>query len=119
MANQIITEQMPLFHIEKQVEIDSIEMGVLDSGVPYLTGRGLERMCGVGHGPFHRLTTNWQEEKNKPRGIKNADDINAVDCVLWYMARRLKVPVEELKKDYRVADLSYNAIGLGYYKSSY
>lgn len=63
-------DQIPLFHIEKQVEINEIEMGVLENGVPYLTGRGLERMCGIGHGPLHRLYSNWQDEKNKPRGRK-------------------------------------------------
>ncbi|WP_145586587.1 hypothetical protein [Yersinia kristensenii] len=60
--------QPDLFHVERQIEIDGVEMGVLENGVPYLTGRGLERMCGLGHGPFHRLTSNWQEEKHKPRG---------------------------------------------------
>jgi hypothetical protein len=57
-----------LFHVEKQVEFDNIEMGVLESGVPYLTSRGLARMIGIDHGPFHRLTTNWAEESLKPRG---------------------------------------------------
>ncbi len=60
--------QYTLFKVEKQVEVDEIEMGVLENGVPFLTGRGLERMCGIGHGPFHRLYTNWQDEKLKPRG---------------------------------------------------
>ncbi|WP_051870459.1 hypothetical protein [Xenorhabdus bovienii] len=45
-------------------------MGVLESGVPFLSGRGLERMCGVSHSPFYRLTGNWKEEKTKPRGRK-------------------------------------------------
>ena len=61
-------QQENLFHVEKQIEHDNVEMGVLESGVPYLTGRGLARMIGIDHGPFHRLTTNWQEEKTKPRG---------------------------------------------------
>ncbi len=60
--------QQQLFHVEKQIEVDGVEMGVLESGVPFLSGRGLERMCGVGHGPFYRLTSNWAEEKTKPRG---------------------------------------------------
>ncbi len=60
--------QMELFHVEAHTEINGIEMGVLESGVPFLTGRGLEHMCGLGHGPFHRLTSNWNEEKYKPRG---------------------------------------------------
>ena len=62
--------QRELFHAEKQAEINGIEMGVLESGVPYLTGRGIESMCGLGHGPFHRLTSNWAEEKMKPRGAE-------------------------------------------------
>lgn len=60
--------QGKLFHVERQVEFDEVEMGVLDSGIPYLTSRGLAKMCGIDHGPFHRLTTNWNEEKFKPRG---------------------------------------------------
>lgn len=62
--------QRSLFLVEHQVTVEDIELGVLESGIPYLTGRGLERMCGVEHGPFHRLTTNWTEEKQKPRGRK-------------------------------------------------
>lgn len=45
--------QQELFHVERQIEIDGVEMGVLENGIPYLTGRGLERMCGVGHGMNH------------------------------------------------------------------
>jgi hypothetical protein len=65
---EVLPIQRNLFHVEKQVEINNIEMGVLENGIPYLTGRGLESMCGVSHGPFHRLTSNWAEEKYKPRG---------------------------------------------------
>jgi hypothetical protein len=60
--------QGSLFHVEKQIEFQDVEMGVLDNGVPYLTGRGLAKMIGIDHGPFHRLTSNWNEEKFKPRG---------------------------------------------------
>jgi hypothetical protein len=63
-----IQVQQNLFHVEKQIEFEDVEMGVLESGVPYLTGRGLAKMCGIDHAAFHRLTTNWQEEKYKPRG---------------------------------------------------
>lgn len=62
--------QQVLFKVERQVELDDVEMGVLESGIPYLTGRGLERMCGLGRGPFVRLTNNWQDEKTKPRGLQ-------------------------------------------------
>ncbi len=33
--------------IERQIEIDGIGMGVLSDGTPFLTGRGLARLCGV------------------------------------------------------------------------
>ena len=60
--------QASLFHVEKQIEFQDVEMGVLESGVPYLSGRGLARIVGIDHAPFHRLYTNWEEEKLKPRG---------------------------------------------------
>jgi hypothetical protein len=60
--------QGSLFHVEKQIEFQDVEMGVLESGVPYLSGRGLARMIGIDHAPFHRLVTNWNEERHKPRG---------------------------------------------------
>ena len=39
--------QMKLFNVEKQVEHDGVEMGVLENGIPYLTESGLARMCGI------------------------------------------------------------------------
>lgn len=57
-----------LFHVERQIEFEDVEMGVLESGVPYLTSRGLAKMIGIDHGPFHRLTAGWAEESLKPRG---------------------------------------------------
>jgi hypothetical protein len=61
-------KQHELFHVEKQAEFDGIEMGVLESGVPYLTGRGLARMCGIDHSSLHELAANWADERHKPRG---------------------------------------------------
>ena len=60
-------EQM-LFHSEKQIERDGIEMGVLESGLPYLSERGLAQMCGISRTVLNRLAANWNEEKFKPRG---------------------------------------------------
>jgi hypothetical protein len=60
--------QYQMFKVEKQIEFDDIEMGVLNDGTPYLTGRGLERVCGVSHGQFHRFVTDWDNERFKPRG---------------------------------------------------
>lgn len=60
--------QGTLFKVEKQIEIDGIEMGVLENGVPYLTESGLARMCGIDRRGLNRLTSNWNEERTKPRG---------------------------------------------------
>jgi hypothetical protein len=60
--------QHVLFHIEKQREIDGIEMGVLENGIPYLTESGLARMCGIDRKVLNRLAIGWDEEQHKPRG---------------------------------------------------
>jgi hypothetical protein len=61
--------QMTLFPVT-EVEVDGIGMGVLSDGTPYLTLRGLARMCGVDHVVLLRLANNWDSEKDKPRGVK-------------------------------------------------
>jgi hypothetical protein len=63
-----IYEQGDFFHVEKQVELDGVEMGVLENGVPYLSESGLARMCGVDRKGLNRLAINWQKEKEKDRG---------------------------------------------------
>lgn len=61
--------QMPLFPVT-EVEVDGISMGVLSDGTPYLTMRGLARMCGIDNSVLLRLANNWADEKFKPRGRK-------------------------------------------------
>ena len=58
-------KQMPLFPVT-EVEVDGIQMGVLSDGTPYLTLRGLARMCGIDHAALLRLANNWDEEKRNP-----------------------------------------------------
>jgi len=53
--------------IEKQIEIDGIGMGVLSDGTPFLTGRGLARLCGVAHKVIQDLSAEWNEEPLKSR----------------------------------------------------
>lgn len=65
-----IQPMLPFFHVEKQIEYDGIEMGVLENGIPYLTESGLARMCGIDRKVLNRLAIGWNEEKNKPRGQK-------------------------------------------------
>lgn len=61
-------QEQTLFHSEKQIERDGIEMGVLENGLPYLSERGLAQMCGISRPVLNRLAANWNEEKLKPRG---------------------------------------------------
>jgi hypothetical protein len=60
-------------HIDKQTEIQGIEMGVLSDGTPFLTQRGLARLCGVQNAHIGMIGTEWNEEVQKPRvtTIKN------------------------------------------------
>lgn len=60
--------QRPLFQVEKQVDLDGVEMGVLENGVPYLSEAGLARMCGIDRKVLNRLAANWEDERFKPRG---------------------------------------------------
>jgi len=53
--------------IEKQREIDGIGMGVLSDGTPFLSGRGLARLCGVRHFVIQELSSEWTEDVQKPR----------------------------------------------------
>jgi hypothetical protein len=45
--------------IQKQTEIDGVGMGVLTDGTPFLTNRGLARLCGVNSGRISELAANW------------------------------------------------------------
>lgn len=60
--------QMQFPFAVKEVEKDGIVMGVLNDGTPYLSQRGLAKMCGVDRKAISVLTDNWAEEQEKPRG---------------------------------------------------
>ena len=62
--------KMEVFPV-KEVEVESVQMGVLNNGNPYLTMRGLSRLCGVDSAAMTRLTSDWIEERQRPRGKKN------------------------------------------------
>lgn len=62
-------QELSLFPV-KEVEIDGIQMGVLNNGTPYLTGRGLAEICGVHHKVIQDLSSSWPTERLKPRGRK-------------------------------------------------
>lgn len=91
------TTQYELFHVESQIVFDDVEMGVLENGIPYLSGRGLARMCGIDHTTLHEISSDWQSQRLKPRG-------KAID----YLLKKAGYDFEELyiKADYRGQDVN-------------
>ena len=59
--------------IEKEVEINGVGMGVLSDGTPYLTGRGIARMCGVAQNAIQELASGWSIHPARPREAKIKD----------------------------------------------
>lgn len=59
--------------IEKQIEIDGVGMGVLSDGTPFLTGRGLARLCGIANPRIVEMGQTWDLESPPPMtaGVKN------------------------------------------------
>lgn len=124
----ITPEQLDLdLQIAAEKEIDGVGMGVLSNGTPFLTLRGLSRMCGVDSASIVRMTANWVAEPLKPREKKirklvreqGADDsvafiavqkdgivqhaVPAAICmaVLEYYAFESKTNTEQAEKSYR------------------
>ncbi|OYQ90449.1 hypothetical protein B9T10_03765 [Wohlfahrtiimonas chitiniclastica] len=60
--------QLELLHVETQIEYDDIEMGVLESGIPYLSENGLARMCGIDRKTLREISFDWGAQRLKPRG---------------------------------------------------
>src|ERR1035441_7464411 len=54
-------------NIERQAEVNGLEMGVLSDGTPFLTGRGLASLCGVHPRAIQGLTAEWADIVPKAR----------------------------------------------------
>jgi len=114
--------------VAAEKEVDGVAMGVLSDGTPYLTVRGLARMCGVDHTAIVRITGDWLLQPLKPREMKirelvraqGADDniaffavpragvihhiVPAAVCmaVLEYYAFEARSESEQAEKSYRL-----------------
>jgi hypothetical protein len=53
--------------VNKETEIQGIGMGVLSDGTPFLNQRGLARLCGVQNAHIGTISSDWNEENQKPR----------------------------------------------------
>lgn len=53
--------------VDRQGELDGIGMGVLNDGTPFLSQRGLARLCGVQNAHIGTISREWNEQPTKPR----------------------------------------------------
>ena len=53
--------------IERERDIEGIGMGVLSDGTPYLNQRGLAALCGVQNAHIGTISSQWNEDFEKPR----------------------------------------------------
>lgn len=58
------------FRIDCQTESHGIGMGVLKDGTPFLNQRGLARLCGVENAHIGTISSQWNEDTEKPRILK-------------------------------------------------
>lgn len=110
MTNQtlpIAKLDTPMTH----ARIDGIEMGILADGTPYLTTRALARICGQAPSVVYKITREWENEREKPRGRR----IHALLAAQGFTDDRLFLIVElEGKKTQIIPDAVCMAI-LEYY----
>lgn len=53
--------------VDCQKEVQGIGMGVLSDGTPFLTQRGLARLCGVQNAHIGTISSEWNDSPVKPR----------------------------------------------------
>jgi hypothetical protein len=59
--------------VDCQAEIHGIGMGVLSDGTPFLTQRGLARLCGVQNAHIGTISSEWDDTPMKPRIVAIRD----------------------------------------------
>lgn len=70
-------KQMPLdLGVEVQRDINGIEMGVLDNGIPYLTQRGLSGVTGAARSLIQTITKEWEDH--------HADEVIGKDRISYF-----------------------------------
>ncbi|MGB3811669.1 MAG: hypothetical protein WA950_00460 [Shinella sp.] len=93
IASLAITPTQLTFDLEivVEAEIDGVGMGVLGDGTPFLTLRGLSRMCGVAISTLVKLTDEWGQIPTKGREQKIRDLIKAQgfdDTVFFHAVKK-------------------------------
>lgn len=95
MSTSLVTTpaqgELPL-EIAKEVEVDGVVMGVLSDGTPYLTLRGLARMCGIEHTNILRVANGWNDDAPSPR-------VSRIKATLLEQGFQGMTPFIPIKKD--------------------
>lgn len=93
-SSELITAPSQLtfdLEIAVEAEIDGVGMGVLGDGTPFLTLRGLARMCGIDHTTLVKLTSEWGQTPSKAREQKIRDLIKGQgfdDTVFFHAVKK-------------------------------
>lgn len=95
-----------------EAEIDGVGMGVLGDGTPFLTIRGLARMCGVDHTTLVKLTNDWGQPQPKGREQKIRELIKAQgfdDTVFFHAVKKNGIIHHAIPAHVCMAALEYYA----------
>ncbi|MCT6584215.1 hypothetical protein [Acinetobacter baumannii] len=79
-----------------ETSINDLPMGVLSDGTPYLTIRGLTKICGAEHSSILNLVQNWHQEKFQPRGQKILELLRAQN----YLNENLFISANSIHGDF-------------------
>lgn len=76
-AKKEISQGQGELFVNVQREIQGIGMGVLSDGTPFLTQRGLARLCDVENAHIGTISSQWSEDIPKPRISKIRDILSS------------------------------------------
>lgn len=89
--------QMPLdLGVEIQRDVNGVEMGVLENGIPYLTQRGLSRITGAARSMIQTITQEWEDHYDDD--VIGKDRISYLKIYLFekgYTERKLYIECEK------------------------
>lgn len=75
--------------IEVQKDVNGVEMGVLENGIPFLTQRGVAKICGVARSVIQAVTQEWEDH--------HGDEIFGKDRISFLKERLFKAGYTEKK----------------------
>ncbi|KEQ00301.1 Bacteriophage CII protein [Snodgrassella alvi SCGC AB-598-J21] len=101
--------------IEIQQNVDGIEMGVLENGIPYLTQTGLASLCGVARSVIYDITKDWENKFDEE--ITGSDRNSVIKNYLFnqgFKEKKLHIETRDGNLNYAYPDYVCMAI-LEYY----